>query len=119
MGPSHYGNQARIYGPAVDILPSYEHVSAGQVATSLASYADDIAAGADSLEELFKLLKALIECFDKAGIQVKASKLIFGVREISFHNYTISKEQTWPKDENLCPIRNMSTPRASIAGTTA
>ena len=77
-----------------------------------ASYADDIAAGADTLEELFELLKALIECFDKAGIQVKASKLIFGVREISFHNYTISKDQTRPKDENLCPIRNMSTPRS-------
>ena len=77
-----------------------------------ASYADDIAAGADTLEELFELLKALIECFDKAGIQVKASKLIFGVREISFHNYTISKNQTRPKDENLCPIRNMSTPRS-------
>ncbi len=70
-----------------------------------ASYADDIAAGADALEEVFELLKALIECFDKAGIQVKASKLIFVVREISFHNYTISKEQTRPKDENLCPIR--------------
>ncbi len=54
-----------------------------------ASYVDDIAAGADTLEKLFELLKALIECFDKAGIQVKASKLIFGVREISFHNYTI------------------------------
>ena len=77
-----------------------------------ASYADDIAAGADTLEELFELLKALIECFDKAGIQVKASKLIFGVREISFHNYTISKDQTRPKDENLCPIRNMSAPRS-------
>jgi len=77
-----------------------------------ASYADDIAAGADTLEELFELLKALIECFDKAGIQVKASKLIFGVREISFHNYTISKDQTRPKDENLCPIRNMSIPKS-------
>ena len=115
MGPSHYGNQARIYGSAIGILPSYGHVLARQVATSLrfASYADDIAAGADTLEELFELLKALIlECFDKAGIQVKASKLIFGVREISFHNYTISKDQTRPKDENLCPIRNMSTPRS-------
>ena len=60
-----------------------------------ASYADDIAAGADTLEELFELLKALIECFDKAGgIQVKASKLIFGVREISFHNYTIPMSHT-------------------------
>jgi hypothetical protein len=38
--------------------------------------------------------------------------MIFGVREISFHNYTISKDQTWPKDENLCPMRNMSTPKS-------
>jgi hypothetical protein len=43
-----------------------------------ALYANDIAAGADTLEELFELLKALIECFDKAGIQVKAINLIFG-----------------------------------------
>ncbi len=56
-----------------------------------------------------EMLKALIECFDQAGIQD-------GVREISFHNYTISKDQTRPKDENLCPIRNMSTPR-SVAVT--
>ena len=56
-----------------------------------ASYANNIAAGANTLEELFELLKSLIECFDQAGIQVKASKLIFGVREISFHNYTLSK----------------------------
>ena len=32
--------------------------------------------GADTLEELFEMLKALIECFDQAGIQVKASKLL-------------------------------------------
>lgn len=76
-----------------------------------ASYADDIAAGANTLEELFELLKAIIICFDKAGIQVKASKLVFGVKEISFHNYTISEEQTRPKDENLCPIRNCSIPK--------
>jgi hypothetical protein len=37
-----------------------------------ASYVDDIAAGADALEELFEMLKVLIECFDQAGIQVKA-----------------------------------------------
>jgi hypothetical protein len=60
------------------------------------------------------MLKVLIECFDQAGIQVKASKLIFGVREISFHNYTISQlhHLQESKDEILCPIRNMSTPRS-------
>jgi hypothetical protein len=78
-----------------------------------ASYANDIVAGADTLEELFELLKALIECFDQTGIQGKASKLIFGVREISFHYYIISKDQTRPTDENLSPIRNKkSTPRS-------
>ncbi len=114
MGSSYHGNQARIYSPAVGVLPSHGHVFASQVATSFRFIRGRyiIAAGADTLEEFFELLKALIECFDKAGIQVKASKLIFGVREISFQNYTISKDQTRPKDENLCPIHNMSTPRS-------
>ena len=75
-----------------------------------ATYADDLACGADTLEELFELYKALLNCLDKAGIQVKASKVKYGVEEISFHNYTISKDWTRPKDENLLPIRNCSTP---------
>ena len=75
-----------------------------------ATFADDVAAGADTLEELFDLLKAIVICFQKAGIQVKASKMIFGVTEISFHNYTISKDQTRPKDENLDPIKNCAIP---------
>ena len=40
-----------------------------------ASYADDLACGADTLEELFEMYKALIICLSKAGIQVKASKV--------------------------------------------
>jgi hypothetical protein len=109
MGPSHHGNQnqARIYGPTVGILANYGNLPASH---RFASYVDNVAAGADTLEELFDLLK-VIECFDKAGIQVKARKLIFGVSEISFHNYTIYKDQTRPKDEKLFSIWNMSTPR--------
>ena len=64
------------------------------------------------MEELFELLKAIVICFQKAGIQVKASKMIFGVTEISFHNYTISKDQTRPKDENLDPIKNCAIPES-------
>ena len=37
----------------------------------IAMYADDMAAGADTLEELFALYKALVVALDKAGIQVK------------------------------------------------
>jgi hypothetical protein len=48
-----------------------------------------MAAGADTLEELFELYKALVTALDKAGIQVKASKVEFGVEEITFHNYRI------------------------------
>jgi hypothetical protein len=33
----------------------------------------------------------------------------FGVREIIFHNYTISQHGMKPKEANLCPIRNMGT----------
>ena len=77
-----------------------------------ATFADDVAAGADTLEELFELLKAIVICFQKAGIQVKASKMVFGVTEVSFHNYTISKDQTRPKDENLDPIKNCAIPES-------
>ena len=77
-----------------------------------ASYADDIAAGVDTLEELFELLKALIKCFDKAGIQVKASKLIFGVREISFTTTPSPKIRRGPKTRTCvlyatCPFRRV------------
>ena len=44
-----------------------------------AIYCDDIAAGADTLEELYDLLEARICCCYMAGIQVKAGKLKFGV----------------------------------------
>ena len=40
-----------------------------------AVYCDDIAAGANSLEELYDLYEALLCCCSKAGIQVKASKV--------------------------------------------
>jgi hypothetical protein len=60
-----------------------------------AVYCDDIAAGADTLEELYELFEALICCCHKAGIQIKAAKVKFGVR----------------KEANLCGIRNMSEPK--------
>ena len=65
-----------------------------------AVYCDDMAAGADTLEELADLYEALICCCHKAGIQIKASKVKFGVREVTFHNYTISAEGTKPKEAN-------------------
>ncbi len=33
----------------------------------------------------------------------------FGVNKVTFHNYTITREGTQPKDANLCPIRNMTS----------
>ncbi len=48
-----------------------------------------MAAGADTLEELLEIYKALIIALDKAGIQIKASKVEFGVEEITFHNYRV------------------------------
>jgi hypothetical protein len=76
-----------------------------------AVYCDDIAASADPLEELYELFEALLCCCAKAGIQVKAAKLKFGVPEITFHNYTISQFRMKPKEANLCPIRNMVNPK--------
>ena len=73
-----------------------------------AVYCDDIAAGANTLEELYDLYEALLCCCFKAGIQVKASKVKFGVKECTFHNYTISEHGVKPKDANLCSIRNLT-----------
>ena len=75
-----------------------------------AVYCDDIAAGANTLEELYDLYEALLCCCAKAGIQVKAAKIKFGVREVTFHNYTISEHGMKPKDANLCSIRNLGIP---------
>ncbi len=80
-------------------------------------FADDMAAGADSLEELFEIYKALVIALDKAGIQVKASKVEFGVEEITFHNYRViggdgpQASTTTPKDETLDPIRSCTIPQ--------
>ena len=96
--------QQTAYNLAMD-----EHLSR-EVRHRFASYMDDLACGADTLEELFDLYRALVSCLAKAGIQVKASKVTFGVEEILFHNYTINSEHNRPKDENLLPIRNCAVP---------
>ncbi len=80
-------------------------------------FADDMAAGADTLEELLAIYKALVIALDKAGIQVKASKVEFGVEEITFHNYGVIggdgplANTTTPKDETLDPIRYCVIPQ--------
>ncbi len=80
-------------------------------------FADDMAAGADSLEELFEIYNALVIALDKAGIQVKASKVEFGVAEITFHNYRVigvdgpQANTTTPKDETLDSIRSCTIPQ--------
>ena len=74
-----------------------------------AVYCDDIAAGANTLEELYELFEALICACAKAGIQIKAAKVKFGVRSITFHNYIISEHGTEPKEANLCTIRNLKS----------
>jgi hypothetical protein len=76
-----------------------------------AIYCDDIAAGADTLEELYELLEALLCCCYRAGIQVKAGKLKFGVPEIIFHSYTISKDGTAPKAVNVYAFAKMAEPK--------
>ncbi len=83
----------------------------------IAMFADDMAAGVDTLEELLALYKALVIALDKAGIQVKASKVEFGVEEITFHNCRVlggdgpMAHTTTPKDEMLDPIRYCVIPQ--------
>jgi hypothetical protein len=76
-----------------------------------AVYCDDIAAEANTLEELYELFEALICACHKAGIQIKAAKVKLGVRKVTFHNDTISSEGVKPKEANLCGIRNMKEPK--------
>jgi hypothetical protein len=83
----------------------------------IALYADDTAAGANTLEELFEIYKALVIALDKAGIQVKASKVEFGVEQVTFHNYRVVSgdgpmaNTTTPKDENLDSIKGCGIPQ--------
>ena len=83
----------------------------------IALYADDMAAGADTLEELFEIYKALVITLHKAGIQVKASKVEFGVEEVTFHNYKVvggdgsMANTTTPKDKNLDPTKSCCIPQ--------
>jgi hypothetical protein len=55
----------------------------------VALYAVDMTAGANTLEELLEIYQALVIALDKAGIQVKASKVEFGAEEVTFHNYRV------------------------------
>ena len=74
MGSPHHGNQAGVHGPT---NRAFDRCLPQKWRHRFATFADDVAVGANALEELFELLKATIECFDKAGIQVKASKWVF------------------------------------------
>jgi hypothetical protein len=84
----------------------------------IAMYADGIAAGADTLEDLFEVYKVLVVALDQAGIQVKAIKVEFGVEEITFHNHRVvggddpMANTTTPKDETLDPIRHCAIPQS-------
>ena len=48
----------------------------------IALYADDMTVGANTLEELFEIYKASITTLAKTGIQIKSSKVEFGIEEV-------------------------------------
>ena len=83
----------------------------------IAMFADDMAAGANTIEELFEIYQALIKALHLAGIQLKASKVEFGRTQCTFHNYTVVGGDgplagtTTPKAENLDPIANSAIPQ--------
>jgi hypothetical protein len=91
--------------------PKHREGLGNTIRHKFASYCDDLAAEASTLPQLFILFRFLIISCAKAGIQVKASKVQFGVEKITFHNYTINGLITKPKQANLCPIRNFGIPR--------
>ena len=108
--PSSQVQQTAFHKAMDDHLPR-------QYRQRLALFADDLAAGANSLEELFEIYQALIIALHKAGIQLKASKVEFGNTKCTFHNYTVvggdgpDANTTTPKSENLDPIANSTIPQ--------
>ena len=108
--PSSQVQQTAFHKAMDDHFPS-------QYRQRLALFADDLAAGADTLEELFEIYQALIKALELAGIQLKASKVEFGRTKCTFHNYTLvggdgpDAGTTTPKAENLDPIANSSIPQ--------
>ena len=84
----------------------------------IALFADDMAAGANDMEELLDIYQALIRALHQAGIQLKASKVEFGRTQCTFHNYTVIGGDgplagtTTPKTENLDPIANSTIPQS-------
>ncbi len=84
----------------------------------IAMYADDMAAGANTMEELLELYKALVTALDKAGIQGKPAKLNSELRRLlSTTYYRViggdgpMSNTTTPKDETLDPIRHCAIPQ--------
>ncbi len=80
--------------PASQVQQTAYHNAMGQYMLKehrhkIAMFANDMAAGADTLEELFEIYKTLVVSLYEAGIQIKASKVEFGVEEITFHNYRV------------------------------
>ncbi len=69
------------------------------------------------LSKNYSRYKALVRTLAKAGIQIKSSKVEFGVEEITFHNYRViggtgpMANTTTPKDENLDPITSCGIPQ--------
>jgi hypothetical protein len=117
MEPPYHGLSSCEPDPTNGVPNAMDKFMPAQYRHCIAMFADDMAAGADSLEELFEIYKALVTALDKAGIQVKASTVEFGVEEITFHNYRIDggdgsmANTTTPKDETLDPIRHCSIPQ--------
>jgi len=70
-----------------------------------AVYCDDIAAGANTLEELYELYEALICCCWKAGIQIKAGKVKFGVKSITLFSQ-LHYIRTWNRTQGSQPVFN-------------
>jgi hypothetical protein len=80
--PASQVQQTAFHTPMDKYMPKeYRH--------RIALYADDMAAGANTLEEIFEIDNALVITLAKAGIQIKSSKWEFGFEEITFHNYRV------------------------------
>ena len=76
----------------------------------IANFADDFMGGADTPEELIRLLRDFFTMCREAGITLNPAKVRIGFESEQFYGLTVDKGKTSPADRNLDPVRKMVYP---------
>lgn len=78
---------------------------------SIVNLMDDILAYGATKAKHDKRLQQMLETLARAGITLNKSKCCFGVTEISFLGFLVSKDGIKPNPDKVITIENLETPR--------